>query len=141
MADSAKKSYLRKTSRKAPALKNNVIARRMAGEPKSKIARDLGMSVNTVASIIELSDIDKMLQSGQVESHRLIPKSISVVSNKLDVNDLDAAKFILSNTVFAERGNHKVSSPDTTINTALSVYVSTNDKVDEPVKVITTKSE
>lgn len=95
---SRKGSALRGKSTKAPALKNEVIVRRAMGQSKSVIAKQLKIAPNTVASIVALSNIDDMLESGRLSVHQLIPKSVNVMDERLDKGSESAAIEILRGT-------------------------------------------
>jgi hypothetical protein len=74
-------------SHKSPSIKAAVVARRVQGESKSKIARDLRISRNTVTGILEGSDIEQFLEAGRDQCARLNPKAVRAVEKTLDKGD------------------------------------------------------
>lgn len=90
-----KKPYPPKRSRKAPALKQEVIARRIAKQNKTRISNELGISRNTVTAILEESNTDRLVESGRLQVCELIPESIRVVAHRLEMNSETAAFEVL----------------------------------------------
>jgi hypothetical protein len=116
--------YKPKRSTKPATIKNAIIARRASGESKAQIARELDIATNTVSSILELSDFERMRENGDLATHKLIPKSVAVLDTRLDLVDLDAAKYVLSNTIFSERNGRRSTTPaDVNVATALNLYI------------------
>lgn len=76
-----------KHSRKAPAIKTAVILKRASGQAKSHIARDLGITHNTVNAILEESDIERHLSTGQQLCVGLIPKGAQAIEKAFDRGD------------------------------------------------------
>lgn len=95
-----RRPYKPKTSRKAPATQNAILAKRAAGHSKAKISRDLGISPNTTTSILELNDFDRNLQTEQRESLRLIPRAIQVAHDRLAKGSENMAIHVLENTIW-----------------------------------------
>lgn len=91
-------------SRKPPAIKTAVILKRANGEDKTKIANDLGITRNTVRAILEESDIDRHLESGQIQIVQLIPEAIRVAKHRLAQNSENMAIKLLENTVLPIQG-------------------------------------
>lgn len=90
-----KKPWPPKRSRKAPALKQEVVARRLAKQNKTFISEELGISRNTVTAILEESNTDRLVESGRLQVAGLIPESIRVVKHRLEKNSETAAFEVL----------------------------------------------
>ncbi len=104
-----KKPYLVPQSNKEPAVKAQVIARKLAGESNSKIGRDLGIARQTVAVILAESELGdyirdakenflnaipiaaynliESVKSGSVASSITLLKGIGVLSDKLIIEE------------------------------------------------------
>lgn len=95
-----KKPYPPRKSRKAPAVKTAVIAKRAQGQNITSIANDLGITRNTTRSIIEESDIDRQLESGQLQSLSLIPAALRVMHDRLAKGSENAAIKTLEATIW-----------------------------------------
>jgi hypothetical protein len=95
-----RRPYKPKTSRKAPATQNAILAKRAAGHSKAKISRDLGISPNTTTSILELNDFDRNLQTEQAQSLSLIPRAIQVAHDRLAKGSENMAIKVLENTIW-----------------------------------------
>jgi hypothetical protein len=111
-----RRAYKPKTSRKAPATQNAILAKRAAGHSKAKISRDLGISPNTTTSILELNDFDRNLQAEQRTSLSLIPRAIQVAHERLAKGSENMAIHVLENTIWplnAKQG--KTSDPGLTL--------------------------
>jgi hypothetical protein len=127
--DGKKKStVLRPTTRKAPAIQTQVVARRMAGQPNSKIAKDLGMGVNTVKSIINLTDVDRMMQDGRIGAMERVPQALKTLDVRLEKNSESAAIWLLDKCFENEKPNGKRMSGDVTLNQTLQVLLRSEDK-------------
>ena len=87
-------------STKPPAIKASVITRRVQGQSKRSIARDLHITANTVDTILEESQIDSHLESGQRLSVTLIPEAIRVAKHRLSQNSENMAIKVLENTIW-----------------------------------------
>jgi hypothetical protein len=125
--------YKPKRSTKSATIKNAIIARRASGESKAQIARELDIATNTVSSILELSDFERMRENGDLATHKLIPKSVAVLDTRLDLIDLDAAKYVLSNTIFSDRHGRRAVAADVNVNVALATYISKDDTKTESI--------
>src|ERR1700681_1555762 len=91
-----KSTILRASTTKPPAVKNEIVARRMQGQSKAMIARELDVAEHTVTSILPPTDIDAWIQDGRLSVARLIPKSVNVLDQRLDKCSESAATTILS---------------------------------------------
>ena len=96
------KPYLSKKSLKAPAVQAEVVARRAMGQQKSEIQKALGIGKHTVSSIIEQTEIDRILEDGRIGAARRIPKSLTVIDHHLERNSLTAALAILNPLVLSK---------------------------------------
>lgn len=85
---------------KPPQLKAAVITRRVQNQSKRKIAKDLGITRNTVATILEESHIEQHLQAFQVESVGLVPASLQVYRDRLAKGSEFVATKVLENTIW-----------------------------------------
>lgn len=97
-------AYKRHKSRKAPAIKTAVIVQRAQGKAKSHIARDLGITHNTVNVILEESDIERHLSANQAASLSLIPAAIRAAHVRLKMNSETMAIKVLENTIWPLNG-------------------------------------
>lgn len=115
-------------SRKPQAIKNAVIVKRVNGQSKSSIARDLGIAVNTVNGIIEQSDIEKQLQDGLSQCANLISKSVKVIDQRLDKGSESAAFGILNPLVLsrAAQANPQRMTADVHLQQAINVLIQPN---------------
>lgn len=80
---------------KPPAVKAAVVAKSMAGESKTQIAEDLGITRNTVYSILNEAQLNDLVLQGKSGLYSLIPKSIRALEKALDRGDTAEAKVIL----------------------------------------------
>ena len=87
-------------SNKPPAIKSSVIIQRAQGKAKSHIARDLGITHNTVNAILEESDIERQLTCGVQLTAGLIPQAIGVIKKRLDLGSENAAIKVLEATIW-----------------------------------------
>ncbi len=71
-------------STKPAVVKNAVIAKSAMGESKTQIAEDLGITRNTVRTILSEAEIDQFIQEGRSNCMRLIPKAVRAVDNALE---------------------------------------------------------
>lgn len=85
-------------STKSSTVKNAVLAKYVAGEPKAKIARDLEMAPGTVTSILSLAEIDAHVLEGRSDCIRMIPRSVRVIGDRLAKGSETAALAILRGT-------------------------------------------
>lgn len=73
MADSEQKPYIVPQSNKEPAVKAQVIARKLTGESNSSIGRDLGISRQTVAVILAEAELGNYIQDAKENFLNAIP--------------------------------------------------------------------
>lgn len=108
-------NYRPKTSRKPQAIKTAVIAKRAQGETTTKIARDLGIAINTANGIIEQSGIEKILEGYKTESIGLIPEALRVARVRLAGNSEAMCVKVLENSIWPldTKGNSSKMSGDT----------------------------
>lgn len=81
-------------------LKAEVITRRVQKQSKRQIAKALGITRNTVATILEESHIEQHLQAFQVESVGLVPASLQVYRDRLAKGSEFVATKVLENTIW-----------------------------------------
>lgn len=131
--ETKKNSVFRKRTNKAPSVKNAVVARRASGQSNSKIARDLGIAVNTVKSIANLTDIDKILEDQAFQSAKLIPEAIRVAGVRLAKDSENMAIKVLENTIWPmnERltGTKRMTG-DVTLNQTLQVLLRSDSPIE-----------
>lgn len=82
-------------SRKAPSVKAAVITRRVNGESKLEIAKDLGITRNTVTTILEESNVEQYLNEHRANAIELIPLAHNAVKTKLIKGDGNLGRQIL----------------------------------------------
>lgn len=131
-------------SRKAPGIKAAVITRRVNNESKRKIAKDLGITRNTVATILEESHIEQHLQAYQHQSMELIPEALRVMRVRLQGNSENAAIKTLESTIWPLTDKRNKGNGDQGVVLAIqnlmgNVQVgaqATDIKAVEPVKAI-----
>lgn len=116
-------SAIRKSSRKPPAVRNEIVARRIAGQTKSQISRDLGVSINTVSSIIELSDVDKLMQDGRLGAMQRVPEALKTLDVRLEKNSESAALWLLDKCFENQQPTGKHLAGDLTLNQTLNVLL------------------
>jgi len=133
-----RKSYLSKKSMKAPAVQTAVVTRRALGQSKAQISQEVGIAKNTVSSIIEQSEIDRILEDQTLSCAKLLPKCVREVDYHLDRHSLTAALSLLTPMVL---------NRDTAINASQvgNMHISQTiqmllhpDKPAEPVKATET---
>ena len=74
-------------STKPEPVKAAVISRRVLGDSKMKIARDLGITTNTVRRILTESEMIEAVQDGRSRAIGMIPKALDAVEAGLDKKD------------------------------------------------------
>ena len=138
-----KKPYPPRRSRKPPALKQEVIVRRIAKQNKSQISRELGISKNTVTAILEESNTDRLIESGRLQVCELIPESIRVVKYRLEKNSEIAAFKVLEGIGVLGKDSKPSKLPDTgltiAINNLMQVQANTPVKQDSAIDVTSDK--
>jgi hypothetical protein len=84
-----------RSSRKAPAIKTSVIVKRLQGQDKTSISRELGIARNTVTAILEENDVERIMQDGQSQTLRRVPAALDVLDVRLEKNSENAALWLL----------------------------------------------
>jgi predicted transcriptional regulator len=68
-------------------VKAAVIIRAAAGRSKKRIAKDLGLSRNTVSSILNEAEVSTVIEQGKSDVLRMVPKATEVFNHALDQNN------------------------------------------------------
>ena len=102
-----KKPYPPRKSRKPQAIKTAVVAKRANGQNKASIARDLQITSNCVTAIIEESDIDRIMQDGQIQTLSRVPAALQVLDVRLEKNSENAAIWLLDKCFDAKNASRK----------------------------------
>lgn len=71
-------------TRKAPKVQQEVIAKRLQGESKRKIARDLQMGRDTVDRILSESQIEEAVAQGRSRLLELVPKAVQLIETAIE---------------------------------------------------------
>jgi hypothetical protein len=69
---------------KSPQVQQAVIAKRLQGDSKRKIARDLEMGRNTVDRILSESQVEAAVAQGRTQLVELVPKAIQLIPQAID---------------------------------------------------------
>jgi hypothetical protein len=69
---------------KSPQSQQAVIAKRLRGDSKRQIARDLGMGRNTVDRILSESQVEAAVAQGRTQLVELVPRAIQVIAKAID---------------------------------------------------------
>lgn len=69
---------------KSPQVQQAVIAKRLQGESKRKIARDLEMGRDTVERILSESQVEAAVAQGRTQLVELVPKAIQLIQRAID---------------------------------------------------------
>jgi hypothetical protein len=69
---------------KSPQVQQAVIAKRLQGESKRKIARDLEMGRDTVDRILSESQVEAAVAQGRTQLVELVPKAIQLIQRAID---------------------------------------------------------
>jgi hypothetical protein len=69
---------------KSPQVQQAVIAKRLQGESKHKIARDLEMGRDTVDRIQNESQVEAAVAQGRTQLAELVPKAIQLIQRAID---------------------------------------------------------
>jgi hypothetical protein len=131
-----KSTVFHKSTRKAPAIRNAVVARRMAGQPNAKIARELEIGVNTVKSIINLTDVDRIMEDGRLGTMERIPAALKTLDVRLEKNSESAAIWLLDKCFDNQQPSGKRMASDLTLNQTLNVLLHSDKSADNAVEVI-----
>jgi hypothetical protein len=71
-------------SEKPEAVKQAVVAKRLQGESKRQISRDLGIHRETVDNILDESQVEASLAQWRRDYLQLVPKALAIVTRMLD---------------------------------------------------------
>jgi len=71
-------------SKKSESVKRSVIAKRLQGESKRKISRDLSIHRETVDNILDESQVEASLAQWKRDYLQLVPKALSIVTRLLE---------------------------------------------------------
>lgn len=118
-----KNSALRSRSIKAPAVKTEIIARRVQGQSRTKIAKEMGIAPNTVSSIVALSNIDSMMEDGRLGAMKRLPKALDVLDVRLEKNSESAAIWLLDKCFDESKVQGKKMGSDVTLTQTLNVLL------------------
>ena len=86
------------TSNKPPAVKAAVLARYVAGDSKSKIARGLHIDRETVTRILSEPEYREAIEASRSRCVELLPKAERAVESQLDEGDGDLGLRFLEKT-------------------------------------------
>src|ERR1700733_4213659 len=114
------KNVFRKSTRKAPAIKKAVVARRLIGQSFTQIATDLKIGINTARSISALSDVDSMLENGRLGTLQRIPQALKTLDVRLEKNSESAALYVLDKCFENQKVTGNRMSGDVTLNKSIS---------------------
>lgn len=81
-------------SRKPTAVKTAVIAKTVAGKTKTQIAKELGVTRNTVRRILNESEIDQILGEGKSAIMQLVPHAAKRYGQKVKRSPEEAKDFL-----------------------------------------------
>ena len=123
-----KSTVFHRSTRKAPAIKNAVVAKRLLGESNAKISRDLGIAVNTVKSIANITDVDRMMEDGRSGAMKRIPAALKTLDVRLEKNSESAALWLLDKCFDDNKISGKRMAGDVTLNQTLQVLLRSDDK-------------
>lgn len=83
---------------KPPVVQAAVAAKRLAGDSKAKIARDLGLHRETVRVILDDAELDTLVKRGRSGVRQLIDKAVHVYDVHLDSLNHTVATRVLEGT-------------------------------------------
>ncbi len=69
---------------KSPQVQQAVIAKRLGGDSKRQIARDLGMGRNTVERILSESQVEAAVAQGRTQLVELVPKAMQLIEKAIE---------------------------------------------------------
>ena len=105
---------------KPQSVVTEVIARKVAGQYNSQIARDLKIARSTVATILDSSGFSQAIEYGQVRVHRMIPKTCDALERAIDGDKLPAILAVLNGTgILKPESDEKEQDVSVTINVVL----------------------
>lgn len=103
-------------STKSEVTKTAVLVKTVAGESKSQIARDLGITRDTVRNILDESELAKLVAEGKTALHGLIPKSLAAFDYAITRHKIPEATIILRATGVLPQEITEPSGPSVNIN-------------------------
>jgi hypothetical protein len=124
-----KKLFPGRISRKAPSVKTAIILKRLQGQDKSSISRDLGVARNTVTTILEENDVEQLMQDGQIETLRRVPAALRTLDARLEKNSENAALWLLDKCFDGKQISGK--QPHIELTQAIQVMFQQNQPVSE----------
>ncbi len=77
-------------SDKTAPIKAATVAKYLNGEPKSKIAKDLGMAHNTVNAILAEAEIETLVNQSKTILYGALPDAANTIARKVRKNSVDA---------------------------------------------------
>jgi hypothetical protein len=124
----------RRSTRKAPAVKNAVVAKRLAGESTAKISRDLGIAVNTVRNITNLTDVDRMMEDGRAGAMNRVPAALKTLDVRLEKNSESAALWLLDKCFDNQQPTGNRLASDVTLNQTLNELLHSDPASSNPAE-------
>lgn len=128
-------------SNKPPSVKASVVAKRVNGQSISAIARDVGISRPTVYTILDESDIDKVMADGRLGAMKRVPQALDVLDNRLDKNSESAAIWLLDKCFEGKQETGKRMSGDVTLNQTLQVLLGSGSAPNQQTIDVKTSEE
>ena len=133
--ETKKNTVVRKRSIKPPAIQSEIIARRVSGQNKTRIARELGIAQNTVTSVLALNNVEAMFEDGRIGAMKRIPKALETLDVRLEKNSESAALWLLDKCFDDSKVTGKRMTGDVTLNQTLQVLLKgSDDPKDEKLK-------
>lgn len=94
-------------SRKPIAIQMQAVALSARGWNKSKIARELGIGVNTVKAILRTAKLDDIYTApAKFGVNSFILDSVDTLGHHVGKKSLKAAMYVLDNTIFADSASN-----------------------------------
>ena len=104
-------------SRKPPQVQAAVFIKSMNGENDTKIAKDLGISRQTVIKILNDEELNKLAQAGKQGIYELIPDSIAAYAHHIKNKSIPEATTVLRATgVLPQEQAEGASGPAVNVN-------------------------